>query len=133
MWDLSSIRKLAIEELLEFKMDPVTRITLARQYSVQKWLFAGYEELAKRTEPISIREAEQLGWDTAILIFQIREESLAGFQTTRIVVTQTKVEDECREEQTVKNYIKGPFDRTYCSCSEGIWRVFAKELKDAEE
>jgi hypothetical protein len=99
MWDLFSIRKMAIEELLKFTMDPVTRTILARQYSVQKLLFAGYEELAERTEPISIGEAEQLGWDTAILIFHIREESYRG----------------------------------YCSCAEGIRRVFAKELKDVEE
>jgi hypothetical protein len=129
MWDLFSIRKLAIEELSKFTMDPVTRIILARQYNIQKWLFAGYEDLAKRTEPISISEAEQLGRDTAILIFQIREESLARFLVTKL----EGVEGGYREEQSVQNNIEGPFDRTYCSCAESIWRVFAKELKDVEE
>ncbi|KIM82521.1 hypothetical protein PILCRDRAFT_820381 [Piloderma croceum F 1598] len=122
MWDLFSIRKLAIEELSKFTMNPVTRIILARQYRIQKWLFAGYEELAKRTEPISISEAEQLGLETAILIFQIREESHLAYLED--------MEHECKEMQ---KDIENRFDRKYCSCAEGIWRVFAKELKDVEE
>ena len=60
MWEFFDMRKLAIEELSRVAMNPMTRISLARQYNIQKWLFAGYEELAKRTEPISIAEAEQL-------------------------------------------------------------------------
>jgi len=48
----------------------------------------------------------------------------------------TKLEDVeggYTEEQSVQNNIEGPFDRTYCSCAEDIWKVFAKELKDVEE
>jgi hypothetical protein len=125
MWDFSHVRKLAIKELSNVAMNPVHRILLARQCTVQKWLFAGCEELAKRTEPISIREAEQLGWDTAILIFQIREKSLAKFQATRI---RSMWEDEGMQVN-----IEGLFDRTYCNCAEGIRRAFSKELEEAEE
>jgi len=129
MWDFSHVRKLAIKELSNIAMNPVNRILLGRQYTLQTWLFAGYEELAKRTEPISIGEAERLGWDTAILIFQIREESLAKFQTARI--TSRDLGDE--KIYSVKENVEGPFDRTCCNCEEGIRRAFAKELEDAEE
>jgi len=117
MWDFFEVRKLAIEELSKLVMSPITKILLARRYNIQKWLFAGYEELAKRTEPVSVGEAEQLGWDTAILIFQVREESLVD------IVAGWGEKTDC----------DAGVDRTDCNCAEGIWRVFAKELKDVEE
>jgi len=117
MWDFFEVRKLAIEELSKLVMSPITKILLARRYNIQKWLFAGYEELAKRTEPVSVGEAEQLGWDTAIMIFQVREESLVD------IVAGWGEKTDC----------DAGVDRTDCNCAEGIWRVFAKELKDVEE
>jgi len=142
MWDFFEVRKLAIEELSKVTMNPVTKILLARLCAIPKWLSAGYEELVKRTDPISVGEAEQLGWDTAILIFQIREESLAKFQTVRIQVTmvvdyskyvgedEELVQTERRDTQCD---VEGPFDRRHCNGTEGIRRAFAKELKDVEE
>jgi len=75
MWDFPEVRKLAIEELSNVAMNPVTKVLLARQYTLRQWLFAGYEELARRKETISFSEAEQLGWDTAIRIMHIREQT----------------------------------------------------------
>ena len=78
MWDFFDIRKLAIEELLASKMNPITKILLARQYTARALLFAGYDELVNSTELISVAEAERLGWDTAIRIFNIRQKYFAS-------------------------------------------------------
>ncbi|KAJ7786708.1 hypothetical protein B0H14DRAFT_3893628 [Mycena olivaceomarginata] len=51
----------------------IERISLARQYQVGIWLRAGYNYLAMRDGDISRAEAETIGWETALLITQIRE------------------------------------------------------------
>jgi hypothetical protein len=141
MWDFFEVRKLAIEELPTVVVNPVTKILLARQYSLPKLLFTGYKELVQRTEPIKIGEAEQLGWDTAILIFQIREESLAKFQASRIEATINTIRaqnyDSERGSETggmeSEYNIQDIFDRKHCDGAEGIRKAFAKELEDANK
>jgi len=78
MWDFFDIRKLAIEELSASKMNPITKILLARQYTARALLFTGYDELANDTESISVADAERLGWDTAVRIFNIRQKNVAS-------------------------------------------------------
>jgi hypothetical protein len=63
MWDFFHVRRLAIEERSPSKMNPITKILLARQYTARVLLFAGYDELANGTESISVADAERLGWD----------------------------------------------------------------------
>jgi hypothetical protein len=68
MWDFPELRQIAINGL-STQADPVTKMVLARQYRIPKWLFAGYSRLVK---PISVAEAEKLAFD----IFHIREARL---------------------------------------------------------
>ena len=75
MWDFFKVRELAIEALSRIEMNPITKILVAKQYMVQTLLFDGYNELANGTGPISVAEAERLGWETAIHIFNIRQMS----------------------------------------------------------
>jgi hypothetical protein len=104
MWDSFDIRKLAIKEMSNIEMHPVTEVLLARQYTIRKWLISGYEELVTRGEVISVDEAEKLGLETAILIFHIREKHTAGGRGIR------------------------------CGGYAGIIEeVFAKQLKDVED
>jgi hypothetical protein len=70
VWDFFDIHKLAIEEL---SVNPITKILLVRQYTARALLFAGYDELTNDTESISVADAERLGWDTAIRIFNTRQ------------------------------------------------------------
>jgi hypothetical protein len=126
MWDFFDVRKSAIEELSKVAMNPVTKVLLARECNIQEWLLAGYDELAKRKETISLDEAEQLGKDTAILLFQIREESLAKYHTTRVAGGGSLF----RPTAGVTTMNTSPsFDRTGCKCVDGIQRAFAEELK----
>jgi hypothetical protein len=75
MWDFFNVRKMAIEALSRIEMNPITKILVAKQYMVRTLLFNGYNELANGTGPISVAEAERLGWKTAIHIFNIRQQS----------------------------------------------------------
>jgi hypothetical protein len=73
-WRFLDARRLAIQSLndrSDFRY--IERISLARQYQVGIWLRAGYNYLAMRDGDISRAEAETIGWETALLITQIRE------------------------------------------------------------
>ncbi|KAG7449823.1 uncharacterized protein BT62DRAFT_871066, partial [Guyanagaster necrorhizus] len=74
MWHLSDIRQLTIKHLQEMVLDPVEHVVLAKSYSVSSWLRTGYLGLVKRTQPLSLEEAEKIGFQSAIQIFQVREE-----------------------------------------------------------
>jgi hypothetical protein len=76
MWDFFNVRKLAIEALSRIGINPITKILVAKQYMVRTLLFNGYDEMANGTGPISVAEAERLGWETAIHIFNIRQKSV---------------------------------------------------------
>ncbi|KAK0459180.1 uncharacterized protein EV420DRAFT_307115 [Desarmillaria tabescens] len=77
MWQLSDIRQLAIEYLQQdAKLDPVERVVLAKSYSISPWLRTGYLSLVKRVQSLSAEEAEQIGFKSAIQIYQLREDAL---------------------------------------------------------
>ncbi|KIM71308.1 hypothetical protein PILCRDRAFT_82922, partial [Piloderma croceum F 1598] len=90
MWDFFNVRKLAIEALSRIKMNPITKILVAKQYMVRTLLFDAYDELANGTGPISVAEAERLGWETAIHIFNIRQKSFR-------LGSRHHIEDEIRQ------------------------------------
>ncbi|SJK98034.1 uncharacterized protein ARMOST_01290 [Armillaria ostoyae] len=77
MWHLSDIRQLAIKYLhQDAKLDSVERVVLAKAYSVSSWLRIGYLGLVKRAQSMSVEEAEQIGFQSAIQIYQVREDAV---------------------------------------------------------
>ena len=110
MWDFFEIRHLAIETLSTIGMDPVTQVANALQFNVPRWLFAGLESLVKRKEAISISEAKNVGWETAIRVYQIQEEGLARLH----------------------GYAGDVGPLASCDFAEDIRREFAVELNEAE-
>ncbi|KAK0241235.1 hypothetical protein EDD85DRAFT_818140 [Armillaria nabsnona] len=77
MWHLSDIRQLAIKYLQQdAKLDAVERVVLAKAYSVSLWLRTGYLSLVKRAQPLSVEEAEQIGFQSAIQVYQVREDAV---------------------------------------------------------
>ena len=105
MWDFPELRQMAINGL-STQANLITKVVLARQYKIPKWLFAGYSGLVKRVEPISVAEAKKLGLDTAIRIFHIREARLSRQPVFR-GISDTEFEKDIR-------------------------RAFAKELNEGE-
>ncbi|KAJ7876096.1 hypothetical protein B0H14DRAFT_2283410, partial [Mycena olivaceomarginata] len=75
LWDFIEVRNFAIEKLTLYagSLDCIERILFARQFDVSAWLQSGYVELAQRKAFISSKEAEKIGWETALQICELRE------------------------------------------------------------
>lgn len=51
---------------------------LAKRYDVAEWLKAGYSELVRRPDSLSLEEASEIGLAATVQIFQTREK-ITGF------------------------------------------------------
>ena len=122
MWEFSYARDLAIKELSGRAMDPITKVLLARQYSIPKWLLAAYHELVNRKELVSCDEAQQLGLNVAIQIFHIREKAISA----RVFWQKKGWLDEENNMPSGQSQLIG-IDK------EGIKAAFAEELKELTE
>ncbi|THH32834.1 hypothetical protein EUX98_g1333 [Antrodiella citrinella] len=67
------IRDLAIQELSMKVLDPIKKIVLADRHNVPQWLSAAYVDLCKRPEPLTEREADELGLKTVVRVARARE------------------------------------------------------------
>ena len=72
MWDFDIIRDKAIAELARLVRDPVSRIVLARAFSISHWIEPALISLAQQ-DTLSPAELEQLGWAMAAKLMQVRE------------------------------------------------------------
>ncbi|KAF7370268.1 hypothetical protein MSAN_00658000 [Mycena sanguinolenta] len=73
-WRFLAVRDLAIQRLDNHgDIEIIERILLARQYDIADWLRKGYTALAERTQGITSEEAKRIGWETAFLLCQVRE------------------------------------------------------------
>lgn len=77
MWNFEDLRDLAIQTMSHLPLDPVERAALASEYNIDEWLLPALNELAQREEPIGIKEANRLGWETALQIAAVRESFIA--------------------------------------------------------
>ncbi|PSS08873.1 hypothetical protein PHLCEN_2v3440 [Hermanssonia centrifuga] len=68
-------RTRAIEEIDRYGdlIDPVEKITLARNCDVPEWLTPAYERICMRIKPLDLDEAKVVGMETAVLLGQARE------------------------------------------------------------
>src|SRR5438309_2034676 len=75
MWEMWGVCKKAIKMMpySSVDKDPVEKVGLAFQYDIHEWLLPGLNELAKRPEPISIKDVELLGWEVALKVAEVRE------------------------------------------------------------
>lgn len=79
MWNLTTIRRLAIGAMTPLLVDPVQKIVLARNYDVDEWLLPGLNRLVQRAESLSLNDFHKLGPDIVIAVAAIRE----GYQGRR--------------------------------------------------
>ncbi|RDB27014.1 hypothetical protein Hypma_004967 [Hypsizygus marmoreus] len=101
MWEMYKIRSLAIDKLTAMPVDSIRKIKLAKQFHVPQWLRTGYLELVNRNEMLSMEEAEQIDYVSAIRVFQVREEVRPrnGYYSTSS--TNTVIERVFKEELEV--------------------------------
>ncbi|KAH6908549.1 hypothetical protein BKA70DRAFT_272301 [Coprinopsis sp. MPI-PUGE-AT-0042] len=77
IWEMSKIRKAAIEKLSDLKIPAIERVALAREYHVAAWLQEGVITLATEAHTTKVEEmATVLGWETTARIFMIRDSVL---------------------------------------------------------
>ncbi|KAF6761037.1 hypothetical protein DFP72DRAFT_1089646 [Ephemerocybe angulata] len=73
-WLFNELRKLAIEKLSPLAgVSSFEQVHLGEEFNVEAWLLSGYRQLVKRDPPITIEEAEKLGWQNAIKLCALRE------------------------------------------------------------
>ena len=75
MWQLEHIRTKALQNLRYNSVlkSAVEKVALAFRYDVQRWIVPGINELARRQEPISMKDVELLGLDVALKVAAVRE------------------------------------------------------------
>jgi len=73
MWAFDKIRRIAIHEMSQFKVDPVEKYLLGKQYDVAEWLVPALNELAQREKPMGINDVERLGLDCVLKVAEVRE------------------------------------------------------------
>ncbi|KAF7356258.1 hypothetical protein MVEN_00957300 [Mycena venus] len=83
LWYFLDARDLAIQQLNNRpEIGSVERILLAQQYDVATWLRLGYTDLAKREEGISLGDAEKIGWQTTVRLYQTREAAIRNYSAS---------------------------------------------------
>ena len=110
MWEIYDVRQIAIAHLTKLRppMTSVEKIVLAKEYFVEEWLRAGYEELVSRSSTLSDDEAEQISWKSAMWVCRIREEVQRSSYdiTARVTTAVSKAfEEELKEMKSAsENY-----------------------------
>ncbi|KAJ6481256.1 hypothetical protein C8R47DRAFT_1135174 [Mycena vitilis] len=89
LWYFLDARDLAIKQLNNRSdIGSVERILLARQYDVASWLRMGYTDLGRREEGISLADAEKIGWQTTVRLYQTREAAIKSYSPNRHYTSQ---------------------------------------------
>lgn len=76
-WQFLEMRKLAVEQLQNLKMDPVEKIAIYNKYEIDRsLLLPEYKHLCTRKGQMSIEEGEKVGLLTVLAIHQARERAM---------------------------------------------------------
>jgi len=73
LWHLARVRSFAISKLEQSETELATRMELARTHGIHEWFRPTMLSFALRKKVPVKREAEQIGWENTILLFQLRE------------------------------------------------------------
>lgn len=73
LWHLTRVRSFALSKLEQSETDLGTRIELSRTHNIHEWFRPTMLKLALRKKAPVKREAEQIGWENTVLLFQLRE------------------------------------------------------------
>ncbi|KAG1810552.1 uncharacterized protein BJ212DRAFT_1278788 [Suillus subaureus] len=103
-WQFLEMRKLAVEQLQNLKMDPVEKIAIYNKYEIDKsLLLPEYKHLCTREGQMSIEEGEKVGLLTVLAIHQAREHAMkSAAANERRSLNHADVDDE-ELEQIVKD------------------------------
>lgn len=79
-WSFPAIRAFVIDIFEDrFKdRDPFLRLETALQCDVSQWVLPAYDEISRRTQPLTANEGRQLGWERFAAICNVRERLAKG-------------------------------------------------------
>ncbi|KAK7024956.1 hypothetical protein R3P38DRAFT_1055634 [Favolaschia claudopus] len=98
-WRFLDVRRLAIQQLhTRPDLGGVERVMLGRQYGIVSFIRIGYVVLVRRTEVLSTEEAQEIGWDTAFHLSQLREKAAKSTVSPQEVVAT--FEEELKSAQS---------------------------------
>ncbi|KAF9239116.1 hypothetical protein BU15DRAFT_47003, partial [Melanogaster broomeanus] len=100
LWDFTSPRQTAIDNLSKLPVPPVDKFVLTKVYDVGSWLLPAMNELVRRPEPINMEEADRLGFETALKLASVREQ--LSFRTC------SELRCKCRDLYATHGVIAGP-------------------------
>ena len=118
MWQFQHIGTKALQNLQyrSVQKSAVEKVALAFQYDVKQWIVPGLNELARRQEPISVKDVELLGLDVALKVAAVREglvfessnhrHSLSGYGLTSRVTAGTRNAQNVDFTPTIKRIFK---------------------------
>jgi len=73
MWQMESVRKLAILAMSGIQSDPIEQYLTANEFNISEWIVPALNRLAQRESSISEDDVLQLGLGCALKIAQVRE------------------------------------------------------------
>ncbi|EIN06768.1 hypothetical protein PUNSTDRAFT_46162 [Punctularia strigosozonata HHB-11173 SS5] len=119
MWQFDHIRSLAIRTLSVIPMEAVSKVVLAKTYNVEEWIVPSLNEIARRSEPIGVEDAAQLGLEWALKLAEVRE----SLVSTQINTNQRQYNCHiCGEYQNIEQQ---SIKRSTYDFTQQIRRVFA--------
>ncbi|KAI6015577.1 hypothetical protein EDC04DRAFT_643623 [Pisolithus marmoratus] len=75
MWQMEELHRAALNHLKysAVRKGAVEKLALALELEIEHWIMPGVNELARRSQPISIEDAQILGLETALKVAAVRE------------------------------------------------------------
>ncbi|KAI6145016.1 hypothetical protein BKA82DRAFT_1002182 [Pisolithus tinctorius] len=76
MWQMDDIQRAALGVLKRYstvEKSAAEKLALAMKYEIKDWIMPAIDELARRSEPISVEDAQILGLETALKVAAVRE------------------------------------------------------------
>ncbi|KAG6815290.1 hypothetical protein H0H93_010323 [Arthromyces matolae] len=95
LWTMIDLRELAIKSLERLGL--IRKVVLARTYGIITWLKESYIDLASRYETPSMDDAQRLGLETTVKLFNIREMRWVGQAMENepsVTMSETVVDEE---------------------------------------
>ncbi|KAG5338291.1 hypothetical protein C0989_007713 [Termitomyces sp. Mn162] len=121
MWEMHRIRLHCIDKLTDMSMSPVERVVLAKNFHVPQWLHTGYKELVNRNETLSMSDSENIGYRSAVGVFQLREQRLrwdydnyryGHFRGGQKFALNSILQDELADEEAIFQTYAAAIDTT---------------------
>ncbi|KAG6325823.1 hypothetical protein ID866_13266, partial [Astraeus odoratus] len=135
MWEMDEVCKKAIKMVpySSVNKNAVEKVGLAFQYDIDEWLVPGLNELAKRAEPVSMKDVELLGWEVALKVAEVRESLVISTKAhDRVPLPPSGAQESGRSGKIVSTPVtrlsSGTRDASSVDFTSTIKRVF--KLRD---